>query len=167
VLQSLKNLEDLFLELANVKSVQYLLKPSEKVMGISPEIHKGKVTSPPASEGYLNEQEWQVSSEGDVQVTLATRRDETLVGEGIMRDLARRVQSLRKELGFTPTDILQTVHLAELDTETVELLTPFLKKMAELVRAKKVRIHERRAEVKAEWHEYSFDDTRIYVAITK
>jgi len=166
-LQSLKNLEDLFLELANVKSVRYLLKPSEKEMGISHEIHGVKVTSPLASEGYSNEEKWQIASEGDVQVRLATRRDKTLVGEGIMRDLARRVQSLRKELGFTPTDMLQTVHLAELDTETVELLTPFLKKMAELVRAKKVRIHEKPAEIKAEWHGYSFDDTKIYVAITK
>jgi len=167
VLQSLKNLEDLFLELANVKSVQYLRKPSGKGIGTSPGIHDGEVTRPAHSEGDLNEQKWQVASEGDVQVRLATRRDKTLVGEGVMRDLARRVQSLRKELGFTPTDILQTVHLAELDTETVELLTPFLKKMAELVRAKKVRVDEKRTEVEAEWHGYAFDDTRIYVAITK
>jgi hypothetical protein len=160
-------LEDLFLELANVKNVQYLHKPSGKEMGTLPEIHEREVTGPVDSEGYLNEQKWQVASEGDVQVRLATRRDKTLIGEGMMRDLARRVQSLRKELGLAPTDILQTVHLAELDTGTVELLTPFLKKMAELVRAKKVRVHEKRAELEAEWHGYAFDDTRIYVAITK
>ena len=167
LLKSLKNLEDLFLELANVKSIQYLHKPSEKEKGTSREIQEEKVVVPPDSEGDSTGQKWQIASEGDVQVKLITRRDKTLVGEGIMRDLARRVQSLRKELGFMPTDILQTVHLAELDTQTIELLTPFLKKMAELVRAENIRVHEKRAEVKAEWHEYSFDDTRIYVAITK
>jgi isoleucyl-tRNA synthetase len=167
VLQSLKNLEDLFLELANVKNIQYLNKPPRKEIGASLEIHQGKVTRRADSEGDLNEQKWQVASEGDVLVRLAKRRDKTLVGEGIVRDLARRVQSLRKESGFAPTDILQTVHLAELDMETVELLTPFLKKMAELVRAKEIQVHEKRAEVKAEWHGYAFDDTRIYVAITK
>jgi isoleucyl-tRNA synthetase len=137
-------LEDLFLELANMKNVEYIDKfPTNSADG------------------------WQVASEGDVLVRLSTQRDESLVGEGIMRDLARRVQSLRKELGFMPTDILETVHLAELDEETVKLLKPWLKEMAELVRTKKVQVHSNRAEVKTEWHEYPLDNTRIYVAITK
>jgi isoleucyl-tRNA synthetase len=167
VLQSLENLEDLFLELANVKNVEYFHKPFAREMGISREIQEGEVTRLVASKSDLTEEKWQVASEGDIQVRLATRRDATLVGEGTMRDLARRVQSLRKELGFMPTDIVETVHLAELDTETVELLIPFLKEMAELVRAKKVRVYEKRAEVKVEWHEYAFDNTRMCVAITK
>jgi isoleucyl-tRNA synthetase len=141
---ALRDLEDLFLELANVKNVEYRSKLPEKDM-----------------EGWL------VVSDGDVHVMLATQRDEALVGEGVMRDLARRVQSLRKELGFMPTDILESVHLAELDEETAKLLTPFLKEMAELVRAKKVQVHDKRSEVKAEWHEYPLDNTKMYVAITK
>ncbi|MEM2102775.1 MAG: class I tRNA ligase family protein, partial [Candidatus Bathyarchaeia archaeon] len=142
--KALKELEDLFLELANVKVVEYMDKlPAEDAKG------------------------WQVASDGDVHVRLSTDRDEALVGEGIMRDLARRVQSLRKELGFSPTDVLETVHLAELDKETVKLLTPFLKEMAELVRAKKVQMHQKRDEVNAEWHEYPLDNTKMYVAITK
>jgi len=167
ILQGLKSLEDLFLELANVKNIKYLYKRSDKEIGPSPEIQERDVKDNADSEGGMNEQKWRVVSEGGVKIWLATQRDKTLVGEGIMRDLARRVQSLRKELGFAPTDTLQTVHLAELDTETAKLLTPFLKKMAELVRAEKVQVHEKRAEVKAEWHGYAFDDSRIYIAITK
>jgi isoleucyl-tRNA synthetase len=141
---ALSDLEDLFLELANVKAVEYLTKlPKKNVEG------------------------WTVASDGDVHVRLSTRRDEALVGEGVMRDLARRVQSLRKELGFSPTDILETVHLAELDAETVKLLTPFLKEMAELVRTKKVQVHTKRSEVQVEWHEYALDNTKMYVAISK
>jgi len=144
VLKGLKELEDLFLELANMKTVEYLDKlPAMDAEG------------------------WQGASDGDVHVRLSRSRDEALVGEGIMRDLARRVQSLRKELGFTPTDIMETVHLAELDAETVKLLTPFLKEMAELVRAKKVQVHTKREEVKTEWHEYPLDNAKMYVAIAK
>jgi len=144
VQKALKELEDLFLELANVKVVEYMEK-------LSTEDAKG----------------WQMASDGDVHVRLSTVRDEALVGEGVMRDLARRVQSLRKELGFSPTDMLETVHLAELDKETVKLLMPFLKEMAELVRAKRVQVHQKRDEVNAEWHEYSLDNAKMYIAITK
>jgi isoleucyl-tRNA synthetase len=82
-----------------------------------------------------------------------------------MRDLARRVQALRKELGFIPTDILNAVHVAELDSKSVKLLEPYLTEMAELVRAKKVYVQEKRVEVKAEWHERRLDHKKIYVAI--
>ena len=141
---ALSGLEDLFLELANVKTVEHLAKLPKK-----------------------NEEGWAVASDGDVHVRLSTMRDDALMGEGVMRDLARRVQSLRKELGFSPTDVLSTVHLAELDAETVKLLTPFLEEMTELVRAKKVQVHTKRSEVQAEWHEYALDNAKMYVAITK
>jgi isoleucyl-tRNA synthetase len=141
---AVSDLEDLFLELANVKAIEYLAKLPKK-----------------------NTEGWTVASGGDVHVKLFTRRDETLVGEGVMRDLARRVQSLRKELGFSPTDVLETVDLAELDAETVKLLTPFLREMAELVRAKKVQVHTSRSKLQAEWHKYALDGSSMYVAITK
>jgi isoleucyl-tRNA synthetase len=143
---TLKDLEDLFLELANVKTVGYLDEPNV-----------------PHTEA--EEKRWKMASDGDLQVLLDTRRDNNLLGEGVMRDLARRVQALRKELGFTPTDVLEAVHLAELDEETTKLLEPYLQEMAELVRTKKVNLHKERTEVKTEWHEYALDNKRMYVAI--
>jgi isoleucyl-tRNA synthetase len=145
-LENLKNLEDLFLELANVKTVEYNEKTLETAS--------------------TTQERWAQASEGDLQVLLDKQRDEKLLGEGIMRDLARRVQALRKELGFTPTDILEAVHLAELDAESTRLLEPYLTEMAELVRTKKVNVHKERAKVKTEWHEYTFDDKKLYVTIT-
>ncbi|MEM2917452.1 MAG: class I tRNA ligase family protein, partial [Candidatus Bathyarchaeia archaeon] len=142
VQEALKNLEDLFLELANVKSVRYLEKLPEK-----------------ESKG------WSLASEGNLHVLINVQRDEKLLGEGLMRDLARRVQALRKELGYMPTDILEAVYLAEVDPESVKLLQPFLKEMAELVRTKKVSVQQKRSEVKAEWHEYALDNKRLYIAI--
>jgi isoleucyl-tRNA synthetase len=143
VQDALKSLEDVFLELANVKQVEY----SEEVTA-------------------FDEKEWASASEGGLQVLLNTQRDESLLGEGLMRDLARRVQSLRKERGFMPTDILEAVHLAELDQESMKLVEPYLTEMAELVRTKKVYLHKKRAEVEAEWQEYLLDNKKVFVAIS-
>jgi len=143
-----RGLEDLFVELANVKSVGYLDE-----------------LNPPHTEA--EEKRWKVASEGDVHVLLDTVRDSRLLGEGVMRDLARRVQALRKELGFAPTDVLGAVFLAELDEETSGLLEPFLGEMAGLVRAGQVRLVRDRSEVKVEWREFSFDDRRVYVAVAQ
>jgi len=143
VQKALKNLEELFLESANVKKVEYREELPE-----------------------VDLRRWTLASDAELHVLLDTHRDEALLGEGIMRDLARRVQALRKELGFMPTDILDAVHVAEMDKAGMKLLKPFLSEMAELVRAKKVYVHEKRSEVKAEWHERTLDDKKIYVAIS-
>jgi isoleucyl-tRNA synthetase len=145
-LKKLKDLKDLFLELANVKTVEYF-DTLPTTVSRDPKL-------------------WAQASNGDFQVFLFKERDNKLLGEGVMRDLARRVQALRKELGFSPTDVLEAVHLAELDFENTRLLEPYLNEMAELVRAKKVSVHKERSEVQAEWHEYALDDKKAYVAIT-
>jgi isoleucyl-tRNA synthetase len=142
VQEALKTLEEEFLELSNVKTVEYSEKPAE-----------------------VDSKRWASASEGETKVLLDISRDEKLLGEGVMRDLARRVQALRKELGFVPTDILKAVHVAELDQETVKLLKPYLAEMADLVRAEEVHFHLKRPEVEAKWHESQLDDKTVYVAI--
>jgi len=64
-----------------------------------------------------------------------------------------------------PGDILETVHIAELDDESIELLGLYLKEMEELVRAKKIYLDRTREEIKAKWHENQLDDKKIYIAI--
>jgi valyl-tRNA synthetase len=145
VRQTLGNVEDLLLELSNVKTVEYAAQPPEN----------------------LPKESWASASQGSMQVLLSSHRDKTLLGEGLMRDLARRVQALRKELGYTPTDILEAVHVAEIDDDSIALLEPYLKEMAELIRARKVHVHGTREASKAEWHECQLDDRSIYVAISQ
>jgi valyl-tRNA synthetase len=140
---TLRKIESLFLELTNVKAAEYAQQVPEYVAG----------------------ENWVSASEGEIYVFVSGRRDEKLLGEGLMRDLARRVQALRKELGYVPTDVLEAVHIAELDDESIGLLESYLQEMAELVRAEKVYLHSGRGEVEAEWHEYQIDDKKIYVAI--
>jgi isoleucyl-tRNA synthetase len=144
VMAMLRKVEPIFLELSNVKTVEYAEEISEQK----------------TDENLVS------AIEGDLTVLLSGQRDEKLLGEGIMRDLARRVQALRKELGFMPTDILDGVHIAALDTESSGLVSVYLTEMAELVRARKVNLHEKTEELTdADWHEAELDGKTIFISI--
>jgi isoleucyl-tRNA synthetase len=142
VLDAVKTLEPLFLELANVKEVEY----AESLPDFDTE-------------------RWATAIEDKTQVLVDKIRDEALEGEGLMRDLARRVQALRKELGYSPTDIVDAVYLAELEPKDVELLQPYLNEMEGLVRTKKVHVIENRTKVSADWHEDRLDKKKVYMAV--
>ncbi|MCJ7721493.1 isoleucine--tRNA ligase [Candidatus Bathyarchaeota archaeon] len=142
VQEAIQKLEALFLELGNIKVVEYADELPD-----------------------VDSERWAMASEGETQVLLDRIRDDSLEGEGLMRDLARRVQALRKELGFSPTDIVEAVHIAELDQNDIELLKPYIVEMEGLVRAKKVHVQRERAEIKVEWHENKLDKKKVYVAV--
>ncbi|MDR1993811.1 MAG: isoleucine--tRNA ligase [Nitrososphaerota archaeon] len=142
-LQALKSLEALFLEQINVKSVEYLPEVPKHISGAS----------------------WVSRQEDDITVFISVQRDDTLLGEGIMRDLARRVQALRKGLGFVPTEVLDSVHIAELDIESMSLLEPYLATMGSLVRTQRVYLHVNQSEVELQWHESELDGKKIFIAL--
>ncbi len=142
-LAGLRETQELLLELSNVKTAELTKEVPEHVSG----------------EGWVS------AVEGELQVFLDTHRDERLLGEGLMRDLSRRVQALRKELGYLPTDVLEVVHVAGLDEESSRLLKPFFKQMEELVRTKKIQMHADLEDVGAEWHTNTMDERKIDIAI--
>jgi isoleucyl-tRNA synthetase len=142
VLTALTKVEGLFLDLVNVKTVDFQKEKQEK-----------DLTG------------WAAASEGSIEVFLDVRRDEALLGAGLMRDLARRVQSLRKELGYMPTDVLEAVFVADLEDESIKLLTPFVEEMKELVRAKNLRLQQSREQKNVEWHEFRLDEKKLALAI--
>ena len=142
--RSLKSLEGILLELTNVKAVKYVQKVPE----------------------YVADENWVSASEENIQIFLDTHRDEKLLGEGLMRDLARRIQALRKELGYVPTDIVNNIHVAGLKDEKIKILKPYLEEMKNLVRTKNIQLHGDREEFKADWREYRLDDEKVYIAIT-
>jgi isoleucyl-tRNA synthetase len=141
--ESLRKVEALLLELGNVKTVEYATKAPQDV---SPD-------------------KWTTAVEGEIQVFVSAQRDDALLGEGIMRDLARRVQALRKEKGFMPSDTLEGAHIAELDEESTRLTQPYLEEMAALVRAKKVRIHGKREDLSTDWNETELDGKKVFISI--
>jgi isoleucyl-tRNA synthetase len=142
-LTAVKSLESLLLEQTNVKAAEFAVSVPE----------------------YVGGENWVSSQEDDVTVFLSGQRDDKLLGEGIMRDLARRVQALRKEMGFVPTETLESVHIAELDAESRGFLEPYLEEMAGLVRARKIYLHIACSEVEAQWHESELDGKKIHINI--
>jgi valyl-tRNA synthetase len=141
---TVRSFEDVLVELSNVKMVGYAQDQSS-----------------------VKQQDWVSADEGDLHVFLDVHRDEQLLAEGLMRDLARRIQALRKELGYVPTDILEAVHVADLDEEKVRLLRPYVDVMAQLVRAKNVQLHVRREEVDTKWHQSQLDEKNVSIAIAE
>jgi len=69
---------------------------------------------------------------------ISTTRNEELMAKGLVKDLARRLQSLRKERGYNPTDILNTASVLDLDQESLDMLKDKTKELAFLVRVKQV-----------------------------
>ena len=74
----------------------------------------------------------------DFIVFISTTRNREMMARGLIKDLARRLQTLRKERGYNPTDILQTASILELDSESLEMVKEKSSDLAFLVRVKQV-----------------------------
>ncbi len=107
---------------------------------------------------------YEVAEKGGVFVALPKGRDQKLVAEGLVRDLARRLQALRKEKGFLPTAILGSASVAGLENEDVELLKPLLREMAFLVRVRRVELSAEKQGT-AGWSESDLDGRPIYMKV--
>ncbi len=69
---------------------------------------------------------------------ISTTRNEELMTKGLIRDLARRLQALRKERGYNPTDVLDTASILDLDEESLTMLKNKTEELSFLVRVKQV-----------------------------
>jgi isoleucyl-tRNA synthetase len=83
-----------------------------------------------AQEGYSS------SERGNLVVFISTKRDKELIAKGLLRDLARNLQQLRKERQYNPTDILAAAYVAGLDDEESAVLSAMKEEMTYLVRVK-------------------------------
>ncbi len=87
-----------------------------------------------AAEGYSS------SERGDLVVFISTIRDKDLTAKGLLRDLARQLQQLRKERQYNPTDILNAAYVAGLDGEEIAALTAMKDELTYLVRIKNIAL---------------------------
>ena len=69
---------------------------------------------------------------------ISTTRNKEMMGRGLVKDVARRIQTLRKERGYTPTDVLNVASILDLEDEQLEMLKEKEKELAFLVRVKKI-----------------------------
>ncbi|MDP3780118.1 MAG: DUF5915 domain-containing protein, partial [Nitrosopumilaceae archaeon] len=71
-------------------------------------------------------------------VIISTIRNREMMARGLVKDLARRLQTLRKERGYNPTDVLNVASILDLDEESLEMAKEKAKELAFLVRVKEV-----------------------------
>jgi isoleucyl-tRNA synthetase len=80
-----------------------------------------------------------VEKEGMI-VALQKDRDADLISDGNVRDLARRLQALRKERGYNPTEILDAAYISGLDSIWLDSISSKLDVLTYLVRVKETKI---------------------------
>ncbi|HKU83354.1 MAG TPA: class I tRNA ligase family protein, partial [Candidatus Nitrosocosmicus sp.] len=65
------------------------------------------------SDGYV------VGEKENVILLVNTARNDELIVKGLIKDLARNLQQLRKELGYSPTEILDTAYISNFSSEQI------------------------------------------------
>ena len=65
-----------------------------------------------------------------------------MMAKGLVKDVARRIQTLRKERGYNPTDVLAVASILDLDDESLEMIKEKTQELAFLVRVKQVTFEE-------------------------
>lgn len=95
---------------------------------------------------YAVREGYAMSERNNVMVFIDTRRDKDLIMKGILRDLARNLQQLRKERGYNPTDIISTAFVANLIEDEISSLYSMKEELLHLVRVKSVVLSERSIE---------------------
>src|ERR671939_1434759 len=83
-------------------------------------------------EGYA------MSERNNVIVVITTKRDQGLTAKGLLRDIARNLQQLRKENGYNPTDILSSAYVGNLEDDDISILTQLRNELTYLVRVRSV-----------------------------
>jgi len=104
-------------------------------------------------------------AEGEgVVIALQIERDSELIAEGVVRDMARRIQSMRKKRGFNPTDILDTAYLAGLEPEVEMAIQPRLGELAYLVRVKEIKVMKEAVEG-VRWEDVEIDGRHVKISV--
>ena len=92
--------------------------------------------------GFDSNSDYQFSNRGNLVVILSVKRNQEMMAKGLVKDLARRLQTLRKERGYNPTDILSKASILDLDQESFELVKTRIDEISFLVRVKQVDFEE-------------------------
>jgi len=88
------------------------------------------------------DEKYQFAKRQNLVVMISLERDNEMMAKGLIKDLARRLQTLRKERGYNPTDILSKASILDLDSESLDLIKGKTDEIAFLVRVKQVDFEE-------------------------
>ncbi len=82
------------------------------------------------------------SEKDDILLIMDISRNEELITKGLVRDLSRNIQQLRKELGYNPTEILSYAYISNLSKDEISQLNNYREDIKNLVRVKNVVFSE-------------------------
>jgi isoleucyl-tRNA synthetase len=102
-----------------------------------------------------------VSKRDNYIVFISTSRNKEMMARGLIKDIARRLQTLRKERGYNPTDILGVASILDLDEESLEMIKEKSEDLAFLVRVRQVNF----AESCKEYKEDDIDGQKIRISV--
>ena len=84
-----------------------------------------------------------ISTEKDnILLLINISRNDDLIIKGLVRDLSRNIQQLRKELGFNPTEILSCSYILNISKDEIIHLKKYYTEIKNLVRVKDVVFSE-------------------------
>jgi isoleucyl-tRNA synthetase len=112
-----------------------------------------------------NEQKYAVCENYGMVIALDTSRDENLVAEGLLRDVARNLQALRKERRFNPTDVLSIAIVAGLGEQNFAMLEPKKSELAFLVRVREVKLYPNMPSETSSWQSADLEGQTVRLNI--
>ena len=104
-------------------------------------------------------------AENDVIVVIIDgKRDKELIALGVMRDIARNLQQLRKERGYNTTDIIPIAHIADLSEQEMSDLLPLAEELKYLVRVNKIITSKSRIQG-VDYKVIELDGRKLYISV--
>jgi isoleucyl-tRNA synthetase len=111
---------------------------------------------------FLPKPGYEVAWERGMVVVIDLQRDKSLIEEGYLKDVARRVQYARKEKGYNPTDIIEKAEIYLDDEEVVNAIEHRLDELSFLTRVKKFNVFLGKPK-SGTYLEYELDEKKIYI----
>ena len=97
-------------------------------------------------------------------IFLSNLRDKDLIIKGLVRDLARNLQQLRKEKSYNPTEVLSTAYISNLDDEEISILSSSEDYLTYLVRVKSIKFTSKPVD-EINYKEIDIDGKKINISI--
>lgn len=113
---------------------------------------------------YVVREGFAMSERDNVMVFIGTKRDKDLITRGLLRDLARNLQQLRKERGYNPTDIVPTAFVAKLSEEEISSLYSMKDELLHLVRVKSILLSKTSVE-KVSYKTIQLDERELQISV--
>jgi isoleucyl-tRNA synthetase len=156
-----------------LKDLQADLDRSNPVLLYNEMAEKGKVK---VGDFELEPQDLQFSFSSDdpkysvnenygMVVALDVSRDENLIAEGVLRDVARNLQALRKQMKFNPTDVLSVAIVAGLGEQNLAFLESRKSELVFLVRVREVKLYSDLPKESSSWESADLEGRTIKLNI--